>query len=88
MVAGVRHADRPAIIGQHALVGAVVALERERGNRHGSAAIAVRLPGGQRFGFVPEDDAERLALRGSLFRIGLVAVPLVVLGAIMIWFSK
>lgn len=61
MVAGVRQADRPAIIEQHARIGQAVVLQRDPASPHGISTIAVKLPGGQQIGFVPKDEAAQLA---------------------------
>lgn len=61
MVAGVRQQGRAATIEQHARPGEAVVLQREPGSPHGVATIAVKLSGGQQLGFVPKDEARRLA---------------------------
>ena len=61
MVAGVRQQERAATVAQHARAGEPVVLQREPGSPHGVATIAVNLPGGRQLGFVPKDDARRLA---------------------------
>jgi hypothetical protein len=61
MVAGVRQQGRAATIEQHARAGEGVVLQREPASPHGVATIAVKLSGGQQLGFVPKDDARRLA---------------------------
>lgn len=61
MVAGVRHEGRGDVIAQYANVGDPVRLSRDRGNRHSRFAIAVQLENGKQIGFVPEEDAQRLA---------------------------
>lgn len=61
MVAGVRHEGRPAVIQRYAKGGDPVRLFRDRGNRYSLFAIAVQLENGKQIGFVPEEDAQRLA---------------------------
>ncbi|HEX7114216.1 MAG TPA: HIRAN domain-containing protein [Steroidobacter sp.] len=61
MVAGVRHEGRGKIIARYANVGDPVRLVRDRSNRYSRFAIAVRLENGKQIGFVPEEDAQRLA---------------------------
>ena len=61
MVAGVRHEGRGDVIAQYANAGDPVRLIRDRGNRHSRFAIAVQLENGKQIGFVPEEDAQRLA---------------------------
>lgn len=61
MVAGVRHEGRGEIIAHYANAGDPVRLVRDRGNRYSRFAIAVQLENGKQIGFVPEEDAQRLA---------------------------
>lgn len=61
MVAGVRHEGRAEVIARYANAGDPVRLVRDRGNRYSRFAIAVQLENGKQIGFVPEEDAQRLA---------------------------
>jgi hypothetical protein len=61
MVAGVRHEGRGEVIARYADAGDPVRLVRDRDNRYSRFAIAVRLDNGKQIGFVPEEDAQRLA---------------------------
>lgn len=61
MVAGVRHEGRGEVIARYANAGDPVRLVRDRGNRFSRFAIAVQLDNGKQIGFVPEEDAQRLA---------------------------
>ena len=61
MVAGVRHEGRGEIIAHYANAGDPVRLVRDRGNRYSRFAIAVQLENGKQIGFIPEEDAQRLA---------------------------
>lgn len=61
MVAGVRHEGRGEVISRYANAGDPVHLVRDRGNRYSRFAIGVQLDSGKQIGFVPEEDAQRLA---------------------------
>lgn len=61
MVVGARQEGRPAIIERHANAGDLVTLERVGESGLSGASIAVKLASGEQIGFVPEDDARRLA---------------------------
>jgi hypothetical protein len=61
MVAGVTHEGRAHSVAQYACVGDPVDLIRDPTNVHDSNAIEVRLKGGWQIGYVPREDAERLA---------------------------
>jgi hypothetical protein len=60
IVAGVRGADRPALIAAGASVGSAVTLEPTRDPLHFGTLLAVRLPGGEQIGHVPASAAARL----------------------------
>ena len=61
MVAGVRYEGRAELISRYANTGDPVHVVRDRGNRYSRFAIAVMLENGEQIGFVPEEDAQRLA---------------------------
>ena len=61
MTAGVRYEDRAEVVRQFVRAGQVVFLVRDRQNSHSRNAIEVRAFNGRQIGFVPEDDAIRLA---------------------------
>jgi hypothetical protein len=61
MVAGVRHESRGEVIARYANAGDPVRLVRDHANRYSRFAIAVMLENGKQIGFVPEEDAQRLA---------------------------
>lgn len=61
LVAGVSYEDRYIAVERHLREGDEVFLTRDRSNRFSRHAIEVRLGNGVQIGFVPDDDAIRLA---------------------------
>ncbi len=61
MVAGVTHEGRGEIVELFAEDGDPVALIRDHGNKHSRNAIEVRLKNNEQIGYVPENEAARIA---------------------------
>ena len=61
MVAGVTFEGRAYVVHQHVAPGDSVFLVRDRNNRYSRAAIEVRVANGMQIGYVPDDEAQRVA---------------------------